>query len=70
MEGETPLDHKEALPKDFYSTNYFTEKFIQYLKDRTEQEKEQPFFGYLAFTAPHWPLQAPREVVQKYGKHF
>ena len=30
---------------------------IDYLKERTPEQKEKPFFGYLAFSATHWPLQ-------------
>lgn len=33
---------------------------------RSSKENGDPFFAYLPFTAPHWPLQAPREVVRKY----
>lgn len=54
------------LPIDFYSSNTFTDYFLQFMKDRTPQEKEKPFMSYLAFTAPHWPLQAPAETVKKY----
>ena len=38
------------------------------LADRTKEEQEQPFFTYLAYTAPHWPMQAPQEIVEKYRK--
>ena len=32
--------------------------------------KDQPFFGYLAFSAPHFPLQAPPEKRANYiGKY-
>ncbi|KZT22809.1 putative arylsulfatase [Neolentinus lepideus HHB14362 ss-1] len=54
------------LPEDFYSSDFYGSKIIQYLKERTPGEKQQPFFAYLPFTAPHWPLQAPKEVVDKY----
>lgn len=66
MEDAKPLD-RETLPKDFYSSDYFASRMIQFLKDRTEEEQRKPFFGYLAFTAPHWPLQAPRESMAKYA---
>ena len=58
------LDRTKDLPKDFYSTTSFTDKLIQYLSER--QDTTQPFFAYLPFTAPHWPLQAPREMIDKY----
>lgn len=51
------------IPEDFYSTRFYSEKMIQYLKSR---DISKPFFAYLAFTAPHWPLQAPRESIDRY----
>ncbi|RKL46125.1 Arylsulfatase [Fusarium proliferatum] len=66
MQDDRFLDRKDPkdIPKDFYSTTTFSEKLIDYLKDR--KDTEQPFFAYLPFTAPHWPLQAPRETIEKY----
>jgi arylsulfatase len=60
------------LPKDYYSSDYFATKLIEYLKEwKSEPEmSEKPFFAYLAFTAPHWPLQAPKEVVKKYQGEY
>ncbi|KAJ5729751.1 sulfatase PB10D8.02c [Penicillium malachiteum] len=57
----------KELGEDFYSTKSFTDRILGYLDGRTETEKEQPFFAYLPYTAPHWPLQAPKEVVEKYA---
>lgn len=54
------------LPDDFYSSDTYADTMINYLSGRTEEEKEKPFFAYLPFSAPHWPLQAPREVCEKY----
>ena len=31
-------------------------------------DEKSPFFAYLALTAPHWPLQAARDVMKKYGR--
>ncbi|EED21916.1 arylsulfatase, putative [Talaromyces stipitatus ATCC 10500] len=66
MRDDTFIDGDTDLPKNFYSTNSFTDEMLSFLQNRTEDEKNQPFFSYLAFTAPHWPLQAPPEVVKKY----
>ncbi|TPX11835.1 uncharacterized protein E0L32_007572 [Thyridium curvatum] len=58
------------IPEDFYSTRTFTDNLLKYLDERTDSQREQPFFAYLPFTAPHWPLQAPAETVNKYrGKY-
>ncbi|CAK7231293.1 hypothetical protein SBRCBS47491_007880 [Sporothrix bragantina] len=60
----------KKLPDDWYSSNGYGDKMLQYLKDRNERkeagEEQKPFFGYLPFTAPHWPLQAPPDLVKKY----
>lgn len=62
-------DGKETtLPTKFYSSDFFTTKMISYLTH--DRKKDQPFFGYLAFTAPHWPLQAPDEYLKKYEGHY
>lgn len=44
----------------------FATKLIQYLDERDSEEKEKPFFAYLAFSAPHWPLQAPDSDIRDY----
>ena len=58
----------ETLPADFYSSDGFTDKLLDYLDER--QDPDQPFFAYLAYTAPHWPLQAPDEIVAKYRGRY
>lgn len=57
-----------ALPEDFYSTRFFTERMIEYIDGG--RASGNPFFAYLSYTAPHWPLQAPQESIAKYhGKY-
>jgi len=51
----------ESLPEDFYSTDYYTDKILGYLREQPDDGK--PFFAYLAYTAPHWPIQAPDDDV-------
>lgn len=53
------------IPREgFYSSQAFVSKLIEYL-DETEAS-EKPFFAYLAFTAPHWPLHAPDEDIARH----
>ncbi len=54
----------ESLPDDFYSTRFYTERMIEYIDSHRDDGK--PFFSYLAYTAPHWPLQAPDASIAKY----
>lgn len=59
-------EYVKKLPDGWYSSDGYGDKMLQYLKDRKEGNDERPFFAYLPFTAPHWPLQAPQELIKKY----
>ena len=55
-------------PGGQYSTDLYTDEMIGFLKEKPQDKK--PFFLYAAYTAPHWPLQAPPEYIEKYkGKY-
>ncbi|KAB8627237.1 hypothetical protein FH972_026070 [Carpinus fangiana] len=56
----------KKLPEGWYSSDGYGDKMLSYLKERTENKDERPFFGYFPFTAPHWPLQAPQEYIKHY----
>jgi arylsulfatase len=60
-----PLDR---LPADFYSSDAFAGHMVDQIRSTAKSRK--PFFGYLAFTAPHWPLQAPAEDIAKYRGRY
>lgn len=57
--------------EDYYTTDAFTENAINFIDESKKENADKPFFLYLAYTAPHWPLNAPQEVVEKYkGKYM
>ncbi|MNJ12715.1 Arylsulfatase [compost metagenome] len=56
------------LPDDFYSTDFYTDKLLAYLK--AGQGSGKPFFAYAAYTSPHWPLQAPQAYLDKYRGRY
>jgi arylsulfatase A-like enzyme len=51
-----------ALPEDFYSSDYYATRLIEFLQER----KDRPFFAYLPFQAVHYPHQAPAELIEHY----
>lgn len=55
--------------QNFYSSQVFADRLIQYL-DETRGDGTKPFFAYLAFTAPHWPLHANDEDIAKYEHRY
>ena len=69
-EMDAPAPYREdgrevGLPDDFYSSNFYTDKLIEYLRDGLGED-DQPFFAYAAYTSPHWPLQVPDDYLDRY----
>lgn len=66
------LDKKEVeLPaKGFYATDTYTDSAIAFLNAHHTKNKQNPFFLYLAYTAPHYPLHAYEEDIVKYEKIY
>ncbi len=64
-------DGKPAvLPSGHYSADYFADRLIGYLDASARSGDRRPFFAYLPFTTPHWPLQAPAETIAKYKGRY
>jgi len=61
VNGTTPVNN---VPKDYYHTNAISDSAVAYIKEFGRDEK--PFFLYVAETAPHWPLHALPEDIEKY----
>ena len=55
------------MPADFYSTAAYTDEMIRYIDEGRDDDR--PFFAYLAYTSPHWPLQAP-SLYEKYRGRY
>ncbi len=52
---------------NFYSTDFYTSKLIQYIDSNTGKYADgKPFFAYLTYQAPHSPLQAPAAYIDRY----
>lgn len=60
----------EILDDDYYTTDAFTNYAIEFVDESESNKNGRPFFLYLAYTAPHWPLQAPKEKVDKYLSRY
>ena len=55
----------------FYTTDANADYAIRFISDARRQQPDRPFFLYLAFNAPHSPLQAWPEDIRKYrGKYL
>ena len=61
VEGEVPV---KEVPEGFYLTQALSDRAVAEVKEYAEDDR--PFFMYLAYTAPHWPLHALPEDIEKY----
>ena len=61
----------EALnDDDYYLTDAISDHAVKFIQEHAQQYPDQPFFQYVAYTAPHWPLHAPEEDIAKYKGRF
>ncbi|WP_059151446.1 arylsulfatase [Novosphingobium barchaimii] len=56
------------FPIGRYSADYFADRLIGFLDEGASDAR--PFFAYLPFTTPHWPMQAPAETIAKYKGRY
>ena len=56
--------------EDFYTTTAIGDHAVQCLRTHAATLSARPFFHYVAFTAPHFPLQAPPELIAKYQDRY
>lgn len=57
-----------AVPRgtEYYATTHMADRAIEFLQEHDRKTPDQPFFCYLAFFAPHFPLHALPEDIEKY----
>ncbi len=68
-EDDKPLP-AVATGGSYYSSTAIADHAIKCLKEHATQHAGKPFFEFLAFTAPHFPVQAPPEDVARYQQQY
>jgi arylsulfatase A-like enzyme len=66
----TPENDPEYKPKEFFYTDALSDNAVKYLQEHEKESPEKPFFMYLAYTAPHWPMHALDKDIAKYKGRF
>jgi arylsulfatase A-like enzyme len=69
MEDDRPLPPVRE-GESYYTATAIADHAIRYLKDHAETSPDRPFFAYVAFTTPHFPLQAPAEDIARYRGRY
>lgn len=68
LNGKVVKPDGPELPKDWYSTDLWTDFGLRFIDEAREAKK--PFFLYIAHNAPHFPLQAPEADIARFrGKY-
>jgi arylsulfatase len=57
----------DELSEDFYATEYYTDRMIEFLKSNDD---ETPWFAFVPYTTPHWPLQLPDDWLDRYAGRY
>lgn len=57
-----------TYPRGRFSADYFTDRLIGFLEEGAHDQR--PFFAYLPYSTPHWPIQAPPEDIAKYKGRY
>ena len=60
----------KKLEPNFYYTDAISHEAVRNISAHRANHSNRPFFLYLAYTAPHWPLQAPAETIDKYREVY
>lgn len=63
-ETTDPGTYDTGAGREWYTTDVFTNKAIEQISEALDRGK--PFFQYVAYNAPHWPLEAHDHIIQKY----
>lgn len=68
-ENDQPLPAAPA-GSGYYSTTAIADHAIRCLKEHAEKHRTEPFFSYVAFTAPHFPIQAFDADIARYRQIY
>jgi arylsulfatase A-like enzyme len=67
--GNENIEH-EARREGFFYTEAISDQAVEFIRRHRREHAGKPFFEYVAYTAPHWPLHAHDEDIAKYKGRF
>lgn len=66
----TPENDPKYKPDNYYYTDAISDNAVMFIDEHEKEAADKPFFMYVAYTAAHWPLQAPEDAIAEYkGKY-
>jgi arylsulfatase len=67
--NDKPIPNRSE-DSNYYATDATADHAISCLKEHAAEHSDRPFFQYVAFIAPHFPLHAPPEAIAKYSERY
>ncbi len=67
---DRPVTDPKPVGSGYYTTSAIADHAIECLKEHAAKRGDSPFFSYVAFTSPHFPLQAPAEDIARYRDRY
>ncbi|MCL4763403.1 MAG: sulfatase-like hydrolase/transferase, partial [Burkholderiales bacterium] len=68
--GNENVEHEAKADDAFFYTDAISDHAVRYVERHAQAHAGTPFFAYVAYTAPHWPLHAHDEDIAKYKGRF
>ena len=68
--GNDNVEHEAEQDPDFFYTDAISDQAAAFVREHRDESPDAPFFMYVAYTAPHWPLHAHEEDIAKYKGRF
>ncbi|TQM09208.1 arylsulfatase [Pseudonocardia kunmingensis] len=69
VRGEQNIEH-EATAEGWFYTDAISDSAVEFLREHEDERPDDPFFMFLSYTAPHWPLHAAEEDIATYANRF
>ncbi|MFU8893255.1 MAG: arylsulfatase [Luteolibacter sp.] len=66
----TPDNDEEYQPDEYYYTDAISDYASRYVREHAESHAKEPFFMYVSYTAPHWPMHALEKDIAKYKDRY
>jgi arylsulfatase len=69
-EAISPDNDPEYQPDQYYYTHAISDHAVRYINEHSKDHGDAPFFMYVAYTAPHWPMHALEKDIAKYKGRY
>ncbi|RBP40462.1 arylsulfatase [Roseimicrobium gellanilyticum] len=66
----SPYADPDYKPEQYYYTDAISDHAVRFIADHAKENKDKPFFMYVAYTAAHWPMHAKEADMAKYRHRY